>query len=90
MEKILPEFLNPQIGGIDGIKVYYPGHTKEHRLLLLEWVEKYRLVVTGGSECHDWVQRSLGIDGVTQEELNVFLEKLESPQSRIFHGTLSG
>jgi hypothetical protein len=76
VEKILPEFLNPQIVGLDGIEVYYPGHAKEHRFLLLEWVEKYRLVITGGSDCHDRAQRPIGVEGVTKEELNIIVERL--------------
>ena len=80
VEKLLPEFLDPEIVGLDGIEVYYPGHTNEHRLLLLEWAKKYDLVVTGGSDCHDRIQRPLGIDGVTQEELKVILHKIESLQ----------
>ena len=78
VEKLLPEFLDDEIIGLDGIEVYYPGHTKEHRLLLLEWAEKYRLVVTGGSDCHDRLLRPLGVEGVTKEELNVILEKIAS------------
>lgn len=79
VEKLLPEFLNHHIIEIDGIEIYYPGHTHEHRLLLLEWVEKYRLIMTGGSDCHDRVQRPLGVAGVTQEELDVLLRKIKSP-----------
>ena len=78
VEKLLPEFLNHNIIEIDGIEIYYPGHTHEHRLLLLEWVEKYRLIMTGGSDCHDRVQRPLGVEGVTQEELDVILGKMKS------------
>jgi len=76
VERLLPEFLNPDIIGLDGIEVFYPGHTKDHRILLLEWAEKYHLVVTGGSDCHDGKQRPPGVEGMTQEELNVFLEKI--------------
>jgi hypothetical protein len=36
VEKLLPEFLDPQIVGFDGIEVHYSGHTKEHHKLLLE------------------------------------------------------
>jgi len=81
VEKLLPEFLESQIVGLDGIDVYYPGYSKKHRLLLLEWAKKYDLVVTGRSDYHDRVQRPLGIDGVTQEELKVLLHKIESMQS---------
>lgn len=76
VEKMLPEFLDPNIVGIDGIEVFYPGHTHEHRLLLLQWAETFRLVITGGSDCHDPVHRPLGIDGLTHEELEVVRKKL--------------
>ncbi|MDZ7342049.1 MAG: PHP domain-containing protein [candidate division KSB1 bacterium] len=76
VEKILPEFLDPRVVGIDGIEVFYPGHTHEHRLLLLQWAETFRLVTTGGSDCHDPIHRPLGIDGLTREELEVVLTKL--------------
>ncbi|MCI0495022.1 PHP domain-containing protein, partial [candidate division KSB1 bacterium] len=76
VEKLLPEFLDEDIIGLDGIEVYYPAHTKEHRLTLLEWAEKYRLVVTGGSDCHDRIQRPLGVEGMTKEELDVMIEKI--------------
>ncbi|MDZ7331354.1 MAG: PHP domain-containing protein [candidate division KSB1 bacterium] len=73
--KMLPEFLDPSILGLDGIEVYYPGHTKEHSVLLLEWAERYRLAITGGSDCHDSIQRPLGVAGLTEPEFNV-LERL--------------
>ena len=78
VEKLLPEFLDEDIIGLDGIEVYYPAHTKEHRLTLLEWAEKYCLIVTGGSDCHDRIQRRLGVEGMTKEELNVMIEKINS------------
>jgi len=78
VETLLPEFLDPDILGIKGIEVYYPGHTEQHRKLLLQWAEKYNLIVTGGSDCHDSVQRPLGIEGVTQEELEVLLMSIGS------------
>ncbi len=77
VEKMLPEFLDRQMAGIDGIEVFYPGHTHEHRLLLLQWAEKFRLITTGGSDCHDPIQRPLGIDGLTRDELEVVLQKLD-------------
>jgi len=78
VEQILPEFLDPQIVGLDGIEVYYPGHTKEHSLLLLEWAEQYRLTITGGSDCHDRVQRPLGVAGLTQPEFNILTNLIEA------------
>ncbi len=70
VERILPEFLDPKTLGLDGIEVYYPGHTKEHSLLLLEWAERYRLAISGGSDCHDSTHRPLGISGLTEPEFN--------------------
>jgi len=78
VEQLLPEFLDENIIGLDGIEVYYPGHSKEHRVTLLQWAEKYRLAATGGSDCHDRVQRPLGVDGLTREELSVLIDKITS------------
>lgn len=78
VERLLPEFLDETVLGLDGIEVYYPVHTKPHRLMLLEWAEKYRLVVTGGSDCHDRTQRPLGVEGVTLGELDILIEKIAS------------
>jgi predicted metal-dependent phosphoesterase TrpH len=67
VERLLPEFLEL---GIQGMEVYYPAHTPEHRQLLLDWVERFELpLVTGGSDCHDRLQRPLGVAGVGREEL---------------------
>ncbi len=75
VERLMPEFLTL---GLDGLEVYYPGHTPEHRALLLEWVKRYGLpLVTGGSDCHDRATRPLGVDGVTQEELNSLLAQMK-------------
>ncbi len=78
VEQILPEFLNPDIIGLDGIEVYYPGHTKEHSLLLLEWAERYRLAITGGSDCHDSAQRPLGVAGLSEPEFNVLIQLIQN------------
>ena len=75
IEKLWPEFIEL---GLDGIEVYYPGHTQEHRELLLQWAEKFGLVVTGGSDCHDYVQRPLGVEGLTEEQFGVFWDKVEA------------
>jgi len=75
VEQLLPEFLNPDIVGIDGIEVYYPAHTKQLRGILLNWVDRYGLLITGGSDCHDSRNRPLGTEGMTQHELNKLIEK---------------
>lgn len=63
VEKLLPEFL---AAGVQGIEVFYPGHTVEHRALLLNWARQYDLLVTGGSDCHDASERPCGICGIGQ------------------------
>ena len=73
VEKILPEFLDL---GLDGIEVYYPGHTDEHRQLMINWAKKHDLTITGGSDCHDTQQRPLGVDGLEKNEFNVFWEQI--------------
>ena len=76
VEKLLPEFLDEEILGLDGLEVYYPGHTPEHGTLLTSWAEKHRLLVTGGSDCHDSSVRPLGSAGVTREELDRLLARI--------------
>ena len=77
VEKFLPEFLDPNIIGIDGLEVYYPGHTEELENILLGWVQKHDLLITGGSDCHDSENRPLGVKGVGQKELDKLLDKIE-------------
>lgn len=69
VEKILPEFID---AGIQGLEVYYPGHTQEHRHLLKSWARKYNLFVTGGSDCHDATERPPGVSGISESEFNLF------------------
>lgn len=76
VETLLPEFLDEQVLGLDGLEVQYPGHAPEHRLLLAAWAEKYGLLQTGGSDCHDRVERPLGAAGVSQQELDALLARL--------------
>ncbi|MBN2011771.1 PHP domain-containing protein [candidate division KSB1 bacterium] len=73
VERMLVEFLE---FGIQGIEVHYPGHTAEHRQILLNWAEYHGLVTTGGSDCHDAAARPLGVDGLTAEEWVVFERRL--------------
>ena len=46
--------LIPQLteAGLDGVEVYYPDHTPEQQVELLEIAARYNLVVTGGSDFH--------------------------------------
>ena len=77
VEQLLPELLDPDIIGIDGLEVYYPAHTKELEGILMDWVKRYDLLITGGSDCHDREQRPLGVKGVTQDDLDRLVERIE-------------
>ncbi len=63
--RLLPEVLD---AGVRGLEIHYPGHAPEHKALLLAWAEKYDLLVTGGSDCHDSVNRPLGTAGSGEQE----------------------
>jgi len=69
VEKIMPEFAE---AGIKGLEVYYPGHTQEHRQLLKSWAMQYKLLVTGGSDCHDAIERPLGVSGISESDFKIF------------------
>ncbi|MCA1794264.1 MAG: PHP domain-containing protein [Desulfobacteraceae bacterium] len=69
VEKMLPEFL---AAGIRGIEVFYPGHTKEHRAILLSWAKTHQLLVTGGSDCHDDTERPPAVAGISQADFKRF------------------
>ena len=73
IRKVYPEFLAL---GLDGLEVYYPGHTEPHRGMMKEWAEKDGLIITGGSDCHDEVKRPLGVEGLTREEYDAFSRRL--------------
>jgi len=73
---LMPEFLDDTVLGLDGLEVYYPGHTPVHQELMAEWATKYGLMQTGGSDCHDRVERPLGVAGVSQSELDALLVRL--------------
>ncbi len=69
VEKLLPRFIEI---GIKGIEINYPGHIEEHREVLRGWAEKFHLVETGGSDCHDAKNRPIGIEGMTKEMFERF------------------
>jgi len=73
VERILPEFIE---AGIHGLEVYYPGHTQEHQNLMKFWAKKYHLLITGGSDCHDGVERPFGVKGISESEFKLFKEAL--------------
>ena len=73
VEMLMPEFLDNDLLGLDGLEVQYPGHVAEHRALMAEWAERYGLIQTGGSDCHDRVNRPLGVAGVDAAGLDALL-----------------
>lgn len=76
VDSLMPEFLDDGLLGLDGLEVQYPGHAPEHRELMAEWAKKYHLLPTGGSDCHDRVDRPLGVAGVSQAILDQLLARL--------------
>ncbi len=77
VERLLPEFIDPDIVGIDGLEIYYPGHTEELEEILFDWAKQYDLIATGGSDCHDSENRPLGVKGLDQRELDMLMNKIE-------------
>lgn len=78
VEKLFPEFIE---AGLKGLEINYPAHIQKHRDILSAWAEKYNLIVTGGSDCHDAVNRAPGVEGITEKEFLKFKSLLE------IHGT---
>ena len=76
VEKLIPDFINPQIFGLDGIEIYYPAHTKQLRNTLFNWAKRYNLIITGGSDCHDTLERPVGIEGVNIKELDILKNRI--------------
>jgi 3',5'-nucleoside bisphosphate phosphatase len=73
---LLPEFLDESRLGLDGLEAPYPGHTPPHETLMRQWAARHNLLVTGGSDCHDRVERPLGVAGVSATELEALLARL--------------
>ncbi len=74
--KILPEFENPDICGIDGMEVFYPGHTEEYKIFLLKLCKDKNILISGGSDCHDSVKRPPFIEGLSKLLTKNFLDLL--------------
>jgi predicted metal-dependent phosphoesterase TrpH len=79
VETLLPEFLDDDLLGLDGLEVEYPGHAPHYRAQMSAWAAEYGLIETGGSDCHDRVDRPLGVDGVDQDRLDILLARLNEP-----------
>jgi len=75
VEKLLPEFLD---AGLHGLEINYPGHTESHKARLFEIADRFNLIVTGGSDCHDAVDRPPGVEGIDENTCKIFKDKLVS------------
>lgn len=69
VEQFLPRFV---AAGLHGLEVRYPGHIKAHETLLEDWAKKYALLMTGGSDTHDAVDRPIGVRGMSRSQFNIF------------------
>ncbi len=76
VQRLMPEFLDPEVLGIGALEAHYPGHTPHHERLLLDWADTLGLLVTGGSDAHDATQRPMGAAGMDDDELDALLERL--------------
>jgi len=75
VKQILPEFFDHDICGIDGMEVFYPGHTSEHQRELFDYTQKKHLIATGGSDCHDSILRPIATNGLNRDLMNIFLNR---------------
>jgi len=73
VQRLMPEFINI---GLDGLEVFYPGHTDEHIQQLINMSKNNGLLVSGGSDFHDLKTRPIATAGVTQEELDALMVKI--------------
>lgn len=74
---LLPEFLEL---GLDGLEVFYPGHTLELINNLINIANDNKLLITGGSDFHDIKARPMGTAGVTEEELFALINMIKNNQ----------
>ena len=79
VEQLLPDFLD---AGLGGIEINYPGHIREHREILRSWADRHNLIATGGSDCHDAVNRPIGVAGISKEEFELFKARIPLFPSR--------
>ncbi len=73
VEKLMPEFLK---AGIQGLEVFYPGHSEDHQNELLAWAKAHNLIVTGGSDCHDVTERPPGVCGITRAQFEILKDAI--------------
>ncbi|MBW1637244.1 MAG: PHP domain-containing protein [Deltaproteobacteria bacterium] len=66
--------------GLEGIEVYYPTHSKKTRIELKGYVDKYNLVMTGGSDYHGNIRPGTTLAG--GKNVTVPYEILEKMKER--------
>ena len=77
VRKILPELLPPYPVALDGLEIEYPGHLEKHRKILRETARAHNLLISGGSDGHDFRRRPYGVCGIGREELEKLRAALE-------------
>jgi 3',5'-nucleoside bisphosphate phosphatase len=69
VDRLMKQFLDL---GLAGLEIEYPGHTAAWRQQLREYLDAKKLrVATGGSDCHDTIDRPLGVAGVGMTEVEI-------------------
>lgn len=79
VKKILPELLPPYQVSLDGLEIEYPGHLEKHRKILRRLAAERNLLISGGSDGHDFRDRPYGVCGIGKTEL----EKIRQALSRL-------
>lgn len=70
--------------GLDGIEVYHPSHQQHHMDRFKHLAERYRLVISGGSDFHGRESRygAIGSQHVPEELLPILKQRAQSRKDR--------
>ena len=77
VERLVPSI--DSIIGLNGVEVHYPAHNAELRSRVLALLREKDFIVTGGSDCHDHIQRPLAKGGIDEHLFDVLRSKLYGP-----------
>ncbi|HDS16690.1 MAG TPA: PHP domain-containing protein [Proteobacteria bacterium] len=69
---LLPELLDAQKLGLDGLEIEYPGHREQEKRILRRLAAEQGLLVGGGSDGHDLRERPYGVAGLEQADWERF------------------
>ena len=61
---------------LDGLEVFYPAHDEELRNRVLGMLRERDFIVTGGSDCHDHINRPLAKGGIDERRFDALRSKL--------------